>query len=304
MVVFQATVGCQWEAGWMSCSGKSCSTRPQYQSSILNTDVVIVFGWKEKAALMSLPTSGWDHSEFYALWHRLRLSRIDRHDRHLEMLCTANILTGAHQQVCVAVVSSLTRRAWGWHLWRCSLTKPLARQENLRPPFLKLFSTPSPLKTSLPLFQPQIRKNTASQMYEMLLTYDDVINPEVLDDVITVLSDTNWLVVCSDLIFCYCWRLSVCVLNDVLGVCFREDDIATVRAHRNQLCDWLGVPRPQVVAKVGLISTLHVQTSTNRLLSRHWMNWPSLLSFVSSPGSLISCVCKHEGLSICMLVTL
>uniref|UniRef100_A0A3Q3WQ25 Tubulin-specific chaperone D n=1 Tax=Mola mola TaxID=94237 RepID=A0A3Q3WQ25_MOLML len=83
---------------------------------------------------------------------------------------------------------------------------------------------------------PVVRKNTASQMYEMLLTYDDVINPEVLDDVITVLSDTNW-----------------------------EDDIATVRAHRNQLCDWLGVPRPQVVAKVGLMSTLHVQTSTNPL---------------------------------------
>ncbi|XP_078140613.1 tubulin-specific chaperone D [Centroberyx gerrardi] len=67
---------------------------------------------------------------------------------------------------------------------------------------------------------PVIRKTTASQMYEMLLTYDDVIDPEVLDDVMTLLSDTNW-----------------------------ESDIATVRTHRNQLCDWLGVPRPQVVAK-------------------------------------------------------
>ncbi|KAF1379591.1 hypothetical protein PFLUV_G00177630 [Perca fluviatilis] len=67
---------------------------------------------------------------------------------------------------------------------------------------------------------PVIRKTTASQMYEMLLTYDDVINPEMLDDVMTLLSDTNW-----------------------------ESDLATVRAHRNQLCDWLGVPRPQVVTK-------------------------------------------------------
>ncbi|XP_071329122.1 tubulin-specific chaperone D isoform X2 [Trachinotus anak] len=67
---------------------------------------------------------------------------------------------------------------------------------------------------------PVIRKTTASHMYEMLLTYDDVIDPEVLDDVITLLSDTNW-----------------------------ESDLATVRPHRNQLCDWLGVPRPQVVAK-------------------------------------------------------
>uniref|UniRef100_A0A8D0CXB9 Tubulin-specific chaperone D n=1 Tax=Sander lucioperca TaxID=283035 RepID=A0A8D0CXB9_SANLU len=67
---------------------------------------------------------------------------------------------------------------------------------------------------------PVIRKTTASQMYEMLLTYDDVINPEMLDDVMTLLSDTNWL-----------------------------SDLATVRTHRNQLCDWLGVPRPQVVTK-------------------------------------------------------
>ncbi|KAM9346639.1 tubulin-specific chaperone D [Symphorus nematophorus] len=67
---------------------------------------------------------------------------------------------------------------------------------------------------------PVIRKTTATQMYEMLFTYDDVIDPEVLDDVTTLLGDTNW-----------------------------ESDLATVRPHRNQLCDWLGVPRPQVVAK-------------------------------------------------------
>uniref|UniRef100_A0AAQ6A6Z9 Tubulin-specific chaperone D n=1 Tax=Amphiprion ocellaris TaxID=80972 RepID=A0AAQ6A6Z9_AMPOC len=68
---------------------------------------------------------------------------------------------------------------------------------------------------------PVIRKTTASQMYEMLLTYDDVIDPEVLDDVMTSLSDTNWL-----------------------------SDLNTVRTHRNQLCDWLGVTRPKVVPVV------------------------------------------------------
>uniref|UniRef100_A0A672ZUY0 Tubulin folding cofactor D n=1 Tax=Sphaeramia orbicularis TaxID=375764 RepID=A0A672ZUY0_9TELE len=68
---------------------------------------------------------------------------------------------------------------------------------------------------------PVIRKTTASQMYEMVLTYDDVIDPEVLDDAMTILSDTNW-----------------------------EDDIPTVRTHRNQLADLLQVPRPQVIAKV------------------------------------------------------
>ncbi|KAK2833361.1 hypothetical protein Q5P01_017250 [Channa striata] len=67
---------------------------------------------------------------------------------------------------------------------------------------------------------PVIRKTTASQMYEMLLAYEDVVDPDILDDVMTVLSDTNW-----------------------------EADLPTVRSQRNQLCDWLGVPRPQVVAK-------------------------------------------------------
>lgn len=68
---------------------------------------------------------------------------------------------------------------------------------------------------------PLIRKTTASQVYEMLLTYDDVIEDEqVLADVMASLSDTNW-----------------------------ESDIATVRSHRNQLCDWLGVPKPTLVAK-------------------------------------------------------
>lgn len=67
---------------------------------------------------------------------------------------------------------------------------------------------------------PVIRKTTASQMYEMLLTYDDVIQPETLDDVMSSLSDTNW-----------------------------ESDLTTVRTHRNQICDWLGLPRPQVIAK-------------------------------------------------------
>ncbi|XP_076866238.1 tubulin-specific chaperone D isoform X2 [Brachyhypopomus gauderio] len=67
---------------------------------------------------------------------------------------------------------------------------------------------------------PVIRKATASQVYEMLLTYDDVVDVAVLDDVMSVLSDTNW-----------------------------ESDLATVRSHRNQLCDWLGVPRPTLLTK-------------------------------------------------------
>ncbi|CAJ1075190.1 tubulin-specific chaperone D [Xyrichtys novacula] len=67
---------------------------------------------------------------------------------------------------------------------------------------------------------PVIRKTTASQMYEMLLYYDDVIDPEVLDEVTTLLSDTNW-----------------------------ESSLAEVKPYRNQLCDLLGVPKPQPIAK-------------------------------------------------------
>ncbi|XP_034075522.1 tubulin-specific chaperone D [Gymnodraco acuticeps] len=67
---------------------------------------------------------------------------------------------------------------------------------------------------------PVIRKTTAGQMYEMLLTYDDVIDPEVLDDVLTLLSDANW-----------------------------ESDLETVRTHRNQLCDWLKVSQPRKITK-------------------------------------------------------
>ncbi|NXA41757.1 TBCD protein, partial [Eudromia elegans] len=39
---------------------------------------------------------------------------------------------------------------------------------------------------------PLIRKTTASQVYEMLITYSDVVDPALLDEVLTILSDTNW----------------------------------------------------------------------------------------------------------------
>ncbi|XP_053309176.1 tubulin-specific chaperone D [Spea bombifrons] len=67
---------------------------------------------------------------------------------------------------------------------------------------------------------PIIRKTTASQVYEMLLTYDDVIGPEILDDVMAVLSDTNW-----------------------------DADLPSLREKRNYLCDLMNVPKPTLVAK-------------------------------------------------------
>uniref|UniRef100_A0A8C6FY43 Tubulin-specific chaperone D n=1 Tax=Moschus moschiferus TaxID=68415 RepID=A0A8C6FY43_MOSMO len=66
---------------------------------------------------------------------------------------------------------------------------------------------------------PVIRKNTASQVYEMALTYD-VVPATVLDEVMAVLSSTAW-----------------------------DAELPVVRAQRNRLCDLLGVPRPQLVPK-------------------------------------------------------
>uniref|UniRef100_A0A2K5F6I2 Tubulin-specific chaperone D n=1 Tax=Aotus nancymaae TaxID=37293 RepID=A0A2K5F6I2_AOTNA len=69
---------------------------------------------------------------------------------------------------------------------------------------------------------PPIRKTTASQVYEMVLTYGDVVSADVLDEVVAVLSDTAW-----------------------------NAELAVVREPRNRLCDLLGVPRPQLVPKPG-----------------------------------------------------
>ncbi|XP_027968199.1 tubulin-specific chaperone D isoform X4 [Eumetopias jubatus] len=69
---------------------------------------------------------------------------------------------------------------------------------------------------------PVIRKTTASQVYEMLLTYGDIMGEDVLDEVMTVLGTTAW-----------------------------DAELPLVRVQRNRLCDLLGVPRPQLVPKPG-----------------------------------------------------
>nr|XP_060503670.1 tubulin-specific chaperone D [Panthera onca] len=69
---------------------------------------------------------------------------------------------------------------------------------------------------------PVIRKTTASQVYEMLLTYGDIMREDVLDEVMAVLGTTAW-----------------------------DAELPLVRGQRNRLCDLLGVPRPQLVPKSG-----------------------------------------------------
>ncbi|NXB45964.1 TBCD protein, partial [Leucopsar rothschildi] len=67
---------------------------------------------------------------------------------------------------------------------------------------------------------PIVRKTTASQVYEMLLTYSDVGDPAIVEQAMAILSDTNW-----------------------------EAELPVVRERRNCLCDLMKVPRPQLVAK-------------------------------------------------------
>uniref|UniRef100_A0ACB8EK59 Uncharacterized protein n=1 Tax=Sphaerodactylus townsendi TaxID=933632 RepID=A0ACB8EK59_9SAUR len=67
---------------------------------------------------------------------------------------------------------------------------------------------------------PIIRKTTASQIYEMLITYSDIIDPDITEEVMTILSDTNW-----------------------------DAELPFLREQRNYICDLMKVPKPQLVAK-------------------------------------------------------
>ncbi|KAK2509575.1 hypothetical protein MC885_019062 [Smutsia gigantea] len=69
---------------------------------------------------------------------------------------------------------------------------------------------------------PVVRKATASQVYEMVLTYSDIVGTDVLDEVMAVLGSTAW-----------------------------DAELPLVRGQRNRLCELLGVPRPQLVPKGG-----------------------------------------------------
>nr|XP_008102511.1 PREDICTED: tubulin-specific chaperone D [Anolis carolinensis] len=67
---------------------------------------------------------------------------------------------------------------------------------------------------------PVIRTTTASQVYEMLITYSDIAEPDVIEEFMTILSDTNW-----------------------------DTDLTLLRKQRNYLCDLMKVPKPLLVTK-------------------------------------------------------
>ncbi|XP_069124940.1 tubulin-specific chaperone D-like [Argopecten irradians] len=68
---------------------------------------------------------------------------------------------------------------------------------------------------------PRIRKATANNLYEALVTYDDVAPEEALDDAMTIISESAW----------------------------DNDKISEVRPIRNQLCDLLDIPQPKLAVK-------------------------------------------------------
>lgn len=85
---------------------------------------------------------------------------------------------------------------------------------------------------------PKVRKTTADQLYITLVTYDDILDAAVSDDVITVLSDTLW-----------------------------DGDITSVRDHRNRLCDLLRLPVPKLVAPTATAAAAKKSKTVDKLAS-------------------------------------
>ncbi|XP_006812079.1 tubulin-specific chaperone D-like [Saccoglossus kowalevskii] len=66
---------------------------------------------------------------------------------------------------------------------------------------------------------PKVRKTTANKLYESLLTYDEIVDPEKLDDVLTILSETQW-----------------------------DEPVRDIRPIRNNLCDLMEIKKPIIKA--------------------------------------------------------
>lgn len=146
-------------------------------------------------------------------------------------------------------------------------------------------------------------------MYEMLLTYDDVIDPEVLDDVMTLLSDTNWLVVSLDAVTQY-QLFGMYVTHWCVGCTFQgESPWHSADPQESDL--WLA-RTPQAAdgcqgnhltwARLDRIYVRRYKQRTCCVLSRCWTELTlirSLLSAETRPGFLIICGCKHEVHNMC-----
>ncbi|XP_070581206.1 tubulin-specific chaperone D-like [Ptychodera flava] len=66
---------------------------------------------------------------------------------------------------------------------------------------------------------PKVRKTTANKLYESVLTYDEIVELEKQDEVLTILSETQW-----------------------------DEAVKDIRPIRNNLCDLMGISRPVIKA--------------------------------------------------------
>jgi hypothetical protein len=78
---------------------------------------------------------------------------------------------------------------------------------------------------------PKVRRVTADQMYTTLITYDDLFTPDVIDQLMNVLSDTTWYVYHMQLLF-------VTIIFTII----RDGPLQAVREQRNSICVLLDLP--------------------------------------------------------------
>ena len=69
------------------------------------------------------------------------------------------------------------------------------------------------------------------------MTYDDIINAEVADEVIGILSETAWSAEKK--------KFPPNFINTFFLISIRDGDIDSVREQRNVICDLLKLPRPK-----------------------------------------------------------
>ena len=68
---------------------------------------------------------------------------------------------------------------------------------------------------------PRIRKVAATKLYETLITYEEIVSEDKLEDVMNILSDTKW----------------------------DQKSVDELRPIRNSLCELLNVPAPAMIKK-------------------------------------------------------
>ena len=78
------------------------------------------------------------------------------------------------------------------------------------------------------------------------MTYDDIIDAEVADEVIGILSETAWSAEKNYVNVLHITLTSLMVmLQNVVLIYTRDGELESVREQRNVICDLLKLPRPK-----------------------------------------------------------